>query len=738
MKVGQRLAMNCKWLLISTLLFCVSCSTAPDFNRNNTNDPESEYFIPDSPDNSPVSIAIDNNRNVILNWDQKELQFGVIISKKYRENSPYLALDTLYNNITTYTDSSGHFIPGTTYKADFFRLMEDSTMVVNKIPAEITMKFQAFRSMNISYSDELEISYNYPSSSEPGTFRYFDGVEILINKSGNVESPKWDTVGVVNRNEFENERVKTNLFFELFELYIKTNQFVTDSSGSRIILSSTTERFYINFIEDVRFEFNDELSGTVRWSNGAEFYAGYIIESSQKDTVYGEYKSSHQLNFKEAPSLPLTVSVTPFVGNNKGESRTSSNAYLDVSQPLLFFTPIDDQSFELSWEVRQNNKAAGYIIEQKKVDETEFLPVDTVSADQNSYIVSGLRKEDTYNFAVHSYTSEWSPSFTVGFIKTMVITHSDSLEKPSGKIAFSKNKKIIAKFWPDNSTLNQNKYIIVKDLETNSEYQKLIPNRIIDHVISEQNNTITFVWDRSDTDKVGDYISVYDFVTGEYLRENYTAPSTGTDELELMADDQTVVIDLIEGGFQTFDTVTGQFGTATSDQPEIDLILRPFMDSAINCSDSGIFEYDLNTGDIINQLSEPCVRGNLSVSSNIFTFHDDAEVKVADLNTFSLIKTINVPRFGNFELLLDFWYFKEDDLLVYLPLFHTYDSIYYGYKVAENNSFSFTIPSYTEDHLNGRILHMERNPNGTYSVITFDGEFTLSLKEAWSKLEVEQ
>jgi maltose O-acetyltransferase len=34
-------------------LLCLSCSTSPDFNRKNINDPKSDVFVPDKPQNSP-------------------------------------------------------------------------------------------------------------------------------------------------------------------------------------------------------------------------------------------------------------------------------------------------------------------------------------------------------------------------------------------------------------------------------------------------------------------------------------------------------------------------------------------------------------------------------------------------------------------------------------------------------------------------------------------------------------
>lgn len=715
-----------------------TCSTAPDFNRNNTKDPKSDYYVPELPENSPVSIALDNSRNIILSWDQKELQDGVIIAKKYQANSPFIALDTLYGEPLSYIDDSGIFISGTTYRLDFFRVLADSSLGFNRESALVTLKFAPFNNMHIYYEDRLEVTTKYGGSPQKGEIRYFDGLEVLVNTSNNSESPMWDTVGTVNHTEFSNGVFRTNITFKLFDLDIKINQFIADSSGNRIPLKSVSRRFYINSIDDISFEFIDELSGTVRWVNKVSFGDGYIIESNRTDTIYGAPKTSYHLSLTEAPQLPFEVSIKPFINENFGETRTTPYPiYLNIISPDIYeFNPLNNNSFEIAWRIHQDDQAAGYIIEQSKLPENTYTPIDTVSADQRSYIVLNLEQDHKYNFAVHSYTSEWSRYITIGYQNTFVPTQSVQLEVPGTNITFSKSGKYMAKHVPNNATSFGDDSIYVKNLTTGAEYLHEMPYydnhhrpRIIDFVISETNNTIIYLGDNHSFDNSGEYISVYDFVNEKFIHEYKTMPGYGRFAISLLNDDESIAISKNDA-IIIYDSMNDQIVSEIPSANNYNTVLRPHKDTAIKCSESGIFEYDLTTGDIVNQSNESCIRGSINESSNLLTFFSNSSIKVLDLDSYSTIKVINDERIDLNNIPFYFWYFEEDDLLIY-PI----DSgVYNGYEASRNIAFAFLLPSYNKDRL-GQIQTIERESNGTYSIISFDGEFLLNYEESWSLIE---
>lgn len=725
------------YLLFLATLCWYGCSTSPDLERDNVNDPKSESYVPQLPANSPLSYTIDNERNVILSWQQKEFQDGVIISKKYRSNSSFNTLDTLLGNQLSFTDNSGHFTEGTTYKVDFFRLLDDSSLVMNKEPSQIAFNFEPFEEIEIYYNNRLEVTADYGRSNQ-GFIRYFDGLEVLINPSGNLESSNWDTVATIGFDSYSNGLFDSDITFDLYDLNIKVNQFIADSAGNRITISSKARQFYINGIYDVEFKFNDELSGILSWKNNSGFRSGFIIESTRIDTIYLSFNSvTYPLNFTKAPEIPFRPSIQPFVNNNFGQKvSTTRSASPDVVVPELDeFTSIDQNTFRLKWRVHREDQAAGYIIEQSVRPENNYVPIDTVSPDQRSYTLSNLDKDQTYNFAVHTYTSEWSRSIAVGFQKTFSPSISDELEVYGSNIIYSKDSKFMAKLVPEDYS-DGYEYILVKNLKSNQEYTLELPREFDDwgavfngFVVSETNNTLIFLWDRDRVDEAYDYISVYNFIDNEYIIENKPRPGYGGNRIQLLSNDEYVVLTSSEG-FTIFDTQEDQLIRQIPSSGNWNAILRPNKDTAINCSDSGIFEYNLMTGEIINQSNEACYRANINESSGVMVFSSINSFKVLDLDSFSIINNINDERIDLSDLPFNFWYFPEDNLLIYLSGF----GLYNGYNADLESAFTFTIPSYVGNRV-GNIERINRNSDGTYSITTFDGQFIYEYDESWSLIE---
>jgi hypothetical protein len=56
--------------------------------------------------------------------------------------------------------------------------------------------------------------------------------------------------------------------------------------------------------------------------------------------------------------------------------------------------------------------------------------------------------------------------------------------------------------------------------------------------------------------------------------------------------------------------------------------------------------------------------------------------------------------------------------------------------MVTGTGFSFTIPTYNQDR-DGLIQTINRQPDGTYAVISLDGEFTLGFEQSWSLVEKE-
>jgi len=160
-------------------------------------------------------------------------------------------------------------------------------------------------------------------------------------------------------------------------------------------------------------------------------------------------------------------------------------------------------------------------------------------------------------------------------------------------------------------------------------------------------------------------------------------------------------------------------------------ILRPSKNTAIHCSEYRIAEYDLTSGDITNQLPEYCIKGQINEASELMTFIGNNSLKNLNLQTFSVTQFSQNP--ANINNISDFWFFEEDDLFIYRS---DWSGVYNGFDVITGTEFAFTIPTYNQDR-DGLIQTINRQPDGTYAVISFDGEFTLGFEQAWSLIEKE-
>lgn len=309
---------------ICFLLLSNGCSTDPEFDRNNPNDPLSENFSPVPPENSSVSVDITDRKDIVFSWNKKPLQDGVFISKKYSALDEFTILDTLIglkNAPAVFLDKSRDFTVGTTYKFQFFRVLSDSTRIVNPDPYRVEFEFEPvvlqINNGTIPASSLIYVSWEYrPQTKVKITF--FDGIDIAINRSSNIDSDKWETIGSITNKRSDYYTVP------LFDIRAKATPFVYDSAGVKVPINVSQHRFYTNLISSPRYSRIDETDSVViKWS--WEHYLnphGYVISAIKSDTIpqnferhYGGYRL-----YLPSDKLPITVSVQPFINENFGNT----------------------------------------------------------------------------------------------------------------------------------------------------------------------------------------------------------------------------------------------------------------------------------------------------------------------------------------------------------------------------------------------------------------------------------
>jgi len=101
------------YYVISLIIFA-GCSTGPDFDRDNENDPESKIYSPNPP--SGEHYELDEEGNVTLFWeDNTDFETGYFLYKSLGSNSTFELLTELDKNSTQFYDSSKALAFPTTY-----------------------------------------------------------------------------------------------------------------------------------------------------------------------------------------------------------------------------------------------------------------------------------------------------------------------------------------------------------------------------------------------------------------------------------------------------------------------------------------------------------------------------------------------------------------------------------------------------------------------------------------------
>lgn len=108
-----------KLLLFAVMIAFTSCSTGPEFERENENDPKSQEFTPDL---NALEVKLNNDKTVSLRWvDNSGFEDGIIVAKTLGKQGIIEILDMLSANSVSYTDDSKLLDAITTYHVGGFK-----------------------------------------------------------------------------------------------------------------------------------------------------------------------------------------------------------------------------------------------------------------------------------------------------------------------------------------------------------------------------------------------------------------------------------------------------------------------------------------------------------------------------------------------------------------------------------------------------------------------------------------
>ncbi|XWN37772.1 MAG: fibronectin type III domain-containing protein [Balneola sp.] len=467
-------------LLILITGFVLSCSTGPEFERDNENDPESKDFIPDSPDEKdPMSnIYINQNRDVILKWSDSKFETGYIISKQYSKNSDFVEIARLDSGQTKFIDTSGKISTATNYKIASFVSKNDSITISNN-PLILPLRFEPIDNYHFNTGNlNLDFSWRFSRRDSMGV-RYFDGFLIEINKSS-IHDSEWEALDTLEYKELSNELVTlTNIPRDIFELRIRVSQIIFDHEDQISTISTSNFRSAFQAPSNVRLTSINEIDFTIDWNSPIKNYDIAILSSGNAIDTFYNPNPPYQFSYLGNNNNYHRVDIKLIKDDNISKAVSSNQVPVFVREPTITqIEPISETSLKIFWEPYSGNQEGiekNFYIERKELNDSEFSVLDSVDGSQFSYTDNNLDPSKTYTYRLKSVLSNHSNERSVEYKTTINTLSIDELVNPGRnfRITKSENFQAIIDIEDYKIKLTDNINNITRTLDFNTEY---LPN----------------------------------------------------------------------------------------------------------------------------------------------------------------------------------------------------------------------------------------------------------------------
>ncbi len=726
-------------LLLGLILFILAgCGTEPKFERDNENDPLSEEFVPDLPKYPNIFVDIHDNRNVELSWNIPNLYDGALLYKKYNENSERIFIDTLDATTNKYLDSTKKFTVGTSYSLKPFRQLSDSSIVYTEDEITKEIQFHPFKDMFWNYlQGTLVIFYDSdPRNSNFGFVDYYDGIDIYINRSS-TDNREWEYLQTIFRGKFNNSSFDTDLSFELFDLNIRMDQFVYDDT-TKVLLKSFSYSEHINSLTKAEFNFVDELHGLLQLETSIVAKDSVLIYSDVLKSSLRTSVSDIPIEFIQNYSFPFSFEITPFIGKNIGKPKIIGPFAPKLpSITLEGIEPISDNEIELSWSTSSNNDFSGFIIESLEENQSDFLPIDTVSSDNRKATIANLDINSFYDFKIRSYRSQYSQSLTVGYVNQLFIESQDELAYKGSKPKYSKNLSYIVRQVDYKETASsRDKTLQIQDLISGNVIEIELPldewgkgPSIIDYTLAESTNTIALIIDLDDVDVCCSYLLVFDLENEEYIIEqnigygSYKIQTLDNDSSFILFNHWEKKIFEVSPFHESYVIPKGEISIKSGHIVTID-----HSNTYLNCNENdGVFLVNILTLSENIIFNEPCTEIKYQFSDNIIILRSKYDYIVIDLDTNTILNTYQFDD--------EFLPIIESTNYLKVPEIFIYHKSFTGPKaIIDDLHLDIHIPSLDENLLNA-INFLEHQSFNRYKLITNDSELIIDMKKKWTKIE---
>ncbi|MBD3615127.1 MAG: hypothetical protein HUJ22_01045 [Gracilimonas sp.] len=509
-------------IVIAFSLFLANCSTGPDFERDNINDPLAKNFTPNPP--SGLNYQMDNNGNVSLFWEDKtDFELGYRIYKSLGENKTFRLLAELEENSTSYSDTSKIFAFPTHYHiVSYSNEKESDTTTVNIDFGKIS-------------NFEAEFSAGYDSVNFSWQSEFF-----FINVDGFILSKKTD-----KDSKFKLEKVIPNSVSQ-YSIPTPQDGFVHEFKLSAFNLySSDTTSFESNTVPFLSTEpKNLELklltpdSLHVTWKSISDFEKSFqltLIDQTGEETVFLENDVSSHIFAKQ------------FVMNDKVEVslKARNNSLLSPFVTKSLNTTLDPPTLEQIQHVSINeftvlisdpSQVRREINIFRKTKNSAFQEIGTVEKGDTIFVDAAVDPTEIYTYYASTALSEDSNPINVYFAKSFeqvkTIIESDELTEVTieeGRLAYRYDSSKLV-FPSSYDRLEATIYDILTENILLKFDLAIFPNKIA----FDKNETKIYT-----TNNENSNIYVYDFETGAII-DSVNLEYSGIYDFKLLNPDKLV------------------------------------------------------------------------------------------------------------------------------------------------------------------------------------------------------
>lgn len=407
-------------LIVLITGFVLSCSTGPEFERDNENDPNSSTFSPNPPSGAHFSFT--NDTLININWiDNTKFETEYVIKKRVGDNFDEI-ISTLKPDVESYTDTSKEFGFSTTYIVVAKKNDSSSDSLMIDINFGSLQNLASSLKTRINSSNELEINLTWNDN-----IHYENGFLLIKNPSENeigerikILDPNLEATSIFlpNDNFVNTYKLVPFRVFRRDTTYFDEDYTTTFSIKPKDLEMNLISEDSLLFSWDFDANFHDEFLIYLETENGVE---SFRVDKGKNQLLVNQNINKDYL-YKASVSAIKGNLVSPEISTSKifKIPPVIIDSIAHVSDSEVILKVYNSSTTSLQKDVYRSTESSN-----------NFVKVGEIPINENTFHDSNLDKNETYKYFISTSLSDNSPTITISyrnglrFIKSVNIAEND-------------------------------------------------------------------------------------------------------------------------------------------------------------------------------------------------------------------------------------------------------------------------------------------------------------------------